>query len=693
MGLRKKIVVLGAAATALPLLVIAFVFGLQIQKVDDIVDSSAKSDAVAILNTELSSLLRQAELTNTLLKRRVEDSMRTAEDILSKTGKIVTSPERRVSWVAVNQGTKDAVSIELPKLLIGDRWFGKIEDFNPNDPVPIVDDLMSATGDTATVFQRMNLDGDMLRVATNVKKADGSRAIGTYIPSSSPVVQTVLKGETFRGRAFVVNQYYITVYKPLCDERGEVIGVLYVGTPEEIVLSTLRDQIEKTKIKNSGHVFVVHGSGDSKGSYVVSGDRSARGRSVLENSNSETRTVFQSMIEEATQLHGEEHRSVRFLSQSVNSDGLDYSIASFGYFEPWDWVIAASAPESEVYASKNAVSETLRYANYLGFSILAVSILASVVLFFAFATRIVNNVSSIARRLVEGARESRIATNSVSDASALLANGSSEQASSLEETSASLKDISGITRHNADSARSANGLTAEARSQVDASSHEMQEMISAMREIGQSSSEISTIIKTIDEIAFQTNVLSLNAAVEAARAGDAGAGFAVVADEVRALALRSSQAAAKTSRSIEDAIKNSTQGSVICQRVEGSLNRIVEIVHQLDSIVAEIAKSCDEQNEGVSQIDRALDQMNSVTQDNAACAERTAVASDQQKAQSLQMRKLIAELVEVVAGKPPENSDSDSGGVESARDSFGLKARGIGPKRVSSEQALLATRL
>ena len=134
------------------------------------------------------------------------------------------------------------------------------------------DEVQALVGGTCTLFQRMNPAGDMLRVCTNVLKLDGTRAIGTYIPaanpdgSPNPVIATVLKGETFVGRAFVVNQWCITAYRPICDENRNVVGVLYFGIPQEEV-PELRQGIMDMVVGKTGYVFVLAGSGDEKGKY------------------------------------------------------------------------------------------------------------------------------------------------------------------------------------------------------------------------------------------------------------------------------------------------------------------------------------------------------------------------------------------------------------------------------------------
>jgi methyl-accepting chemotaxis protein len=232
----------------------------------------------------------------------------------------------------------------------------------------------------------------------------------------------------------------------------------------------------------------------------------------------------------------------------------------------------------------------------------------------------------------------------------MLAEGASEQAASLEETSASLEEISSMTKRNADNAQTTKGLANLARSAADSGASDMQKMSVAMQDIKSSSDDISKIIKTIDEIAFQTNILALNAAVEAARAGEAGMGFAVVSDEVRNLAQRSAQAAKETAAKIETAIAKTTQGVQMSEKVAQSLAEIVTNVRKVDELVAEIATASKEQNDGITQVNTAVTQMDKVTQSNAASAEESASAAQELNAQTHVLRGIVGDLLKLVGG-------------------------------------------
>jgi methyl-accepting chemotaxis protein len=236
------------------------------------------------------------------------------------------------------------------------------------------------------------------------------------------------------------------------------------------------------------------------------------------------------------------------------------------------------------------------------------------------------------------------------EASRSLAAGANRQATSLEETSASLEEMAGVTRRNASNAQTAKDLGDQTRASAEAGASDMQGMTQAMDAIKGSSDNISKIIKTIDEIAFQTNILALNAAVEAARAGEAGMGFAVVADEVRNLAQRSAQAARETAEKIADSIRKSQQGVQFSGQIAGRLQEIVAKARQVDGLLGDIATASREQSEGVGQINAAVTQMDHITQSNAARAEENASTAAELNAQANALRDTLGELIALAGG-------------------------------------------
>ena len=239
---------------------------------------------------------------------------------------------------------------------------------------------------------------------------------------------------------------------------------------------------------------------------------------------------------------------------------------------------------------------------------------------------LLRSVGSVISDIRTATREVASSTAEISTSTTDLSQRTEEQASSLEQTSASMEQMATTVRKNADNARNANDLIGATRDVADKGGDVVSRAVAAMARIEESSRRISDIISVIDEIARQTNLLALNAAVEAARAGEAGRGFAVVASEVRSLAQRSSQAA----KDIKDLILNSSSqvqdGVQLVNQAGTSLKDIVDAIRGVAGIVADISKASDEQALGIDQINKALTQMDEMTQQNSALVEENAAS-------------------------------------------------------------------
>ena len=229
----------------------------------------------------------------------------------------------------------------------------------------------------------------------------------------------------------------------------------------------------------------------------------------------------------------------------------------------------------------------------------------------------------------------------VSGSAQTLSQGATEQASSIEELSATMNDISVKIKETAEMSQHASGLSKETGSAVGTSNQKMNEMSRAMQDITEKSQEISKIIKTIDDIAFQTNILSLNAAIEAARAGAAGKGFAVVADEVGNLAQKSAKAAQNTSSLIEETIEAVNKGARITEETAESLSVVSQKTERINGIITSISSASEEEAEGIKQLTTGLDQISSVVQSNTATAEESAAASQELSGQADRLNALL----------------------------------------------------
>lgn len=255
------------------------------------------------------------------------------------------------------------------------------------------------------------------------------------------------------------------------------------------------------------------------------------------------------------------------------------------------------------------------------------------------------SINSTLQEIHAASEEVEDGSAQVSSGAQILAQGSTEQASSIEELSSALIEMSGKIQTNASNAKQAYDLSEEAQEYVITGNHHMQEMSSAMADISEKSSEIGKIIKTIDDIAFQTNILALNAAVEAARAGAAGKGFAVVADEVRNLAQRSADAAKSTTNLIEGTVNAVDNGVNIANQTASALNIIIGKVETVTHTLKQISSDSDEQSHAVTQITEGVEQISSVVQTNTATTEESAATSERLFIQSQKLNTSVNRFI------------------------------------------------
>jgi methyl-accepting chemotaxis protein len=276
---------------------------------------------------------------------------------------------------------------------------------------------------------------------------------------------------------------------------------------------------------------------------------------------------------------------------------------------------------------------------------------------------LVGNMAGVVARVKAMAMQVQQGAEEISRGNSDLSQRTEEQASSLEETASSMEEMTSTVKQTADNAGQANQLAMAARQQAEKGGSVVSNAVSAMGGINEASKKIADIIGVIDEIAFQTNLLALNAAVEAARAGEQGRGFAVVATEVRNLAGRSATAAKEIKALIQDSVAKVESGAALVDESGRTLEEIVNAVKKVTDIVAEIAAASREQSSGIEQVNKAVMQMDTTTQQNAALVEEAAAASQAIVEQTHSLSALVARYrVRTTAGAA---AHPGSGGADS----------------------------
>jgi methyl-accepting chemotaxis protein len=311
-------------------------------------------------------------------------------------------------------------------------------------------------------------------------------------------------------------------------------------------------------------------------------------------------------------------------------------------------------------AELDAVTASNNRQKVLGFVLFILAAAFAVVSVFILEKQVSSPLRDLVDRLSDGALQIAASATQVSSSSQSVSQDSSRQAASLEETSAASEEIKAMAQSNTDNCRSAASLMSMSLDKFTHTNRSLADLVLAMEEIKSSSGKISRIIKVIDEIAFQTNILALNAAVEAARAGEAGNGFAVVADEVRSLAQRSAQAARDTADLIGESIEKSNIGKTKVDEVNNALLAVTEESSRVKTLVDQISLGSVEQTHGISNIARAISQMEQLTQTSAASAQQSASAAGELTDQSESLEDIVMILNSVVNGSPAESRPGNS---------------------------------
>lgn len=580
---------------------------------------------------------------------KVDSDLVLAGYVLEREGGVKIDADDPVTVKAIHQIDGTETSVSLPRMQVNG------EDILRN--YRLVDIVQARAGGTATIFQ--TIPQGMLRISTNVRKSDGTRAVGTYIPKDSPVCREVLAGRTYRGRAFVVDQWYLTAYQPITDRNGAVIGCLYVGVPESRYQAELLDSMALIHLGISGYLFVL----SDEGAYVLSAGRKRDGENILASVDAGGRPFIKDMLATAAAQPDGNCSVTTYSWQNAGESLPRDKIAALTRFSPWGWTLGASTYRDEVL---DGVNRTI----LLILVVALVSGLSGVGLSFLVARSITGKIGDepdilvdTSRRLAEGhldapgdisgwrgikaafgktvqvlsqvTRDIRTSaghvetgTSALSSAAQDLADGATRQASTAESVVSRMERLAAGINENSQVAESAGKLSrqtvAAAKDGADAVNTAVGDMQDIVRKVA-----------IIEEIARNTNLLALNAAIEAARAGESGKGFAVVASEVRKLAERS-QAASK------EILGLTGRSSSTAGRAGELINAIIPDIVRNADMVDRIHASQTVQTGEAREVVNAMGSLDAIIQRNAAAAEELASTSEELAAQAQVMKDAVA---------------------------------------------------
>ena len=559
----------------------------------------------------------------------------------------------------------------------------------------LLDNQRALHGVDFTVFK------NNMRWATTIAK-NNVRIIGTTMdPEIARIV--LQENKEYVGRAVIADMEYAVKYAPLADKEGTVLGALFAGLPVgeieqaradairntilvSIVLIALsaagtllfiRKNVQKPLLAlkagaeelsegNTGFVLEVKNRNDEVGALTQSFMTVC---GSLQAMVADTNSLVQAALagELKTRADADKHKGdFKKIVEGVNhtldamtapveeaADVLrelslgNLNVSVTGEFQG-DHAIIKHALNETIASLKRYISETSYVLSELSDKNLTVAITSEYRGDFVELKDSINGiVASLNDMLYEiGAAADQVAagTTQVSAGSQTLSQASVEQASSIEELNATVSDLADHTRSNAARAMTARELTSAAQASAQNGNKKMHALQVAMEAINETAGNIRKIIKVIDDIAFQTSLLSLNAAIEAARAGQYGRGFSVVADEVRNLAQKSADAAKETTALINNSIKKAAAGTRIADDTSATLLEITASVEQAAALVKEIAEASNEQATGIAQVNTGLSMMGDMVQQSSATAEQSAATAQELSGQADMLREMVEEF-------------------------------------------------
>jgi methyl-accepting chemotaxis protein-2 (aspartate sensor receptor) len=561
----------------------------------------------------------------------------------------------------------------------------------------LVDDLGKTFSESvATVFARKG--NDFVRITTSLKKEDGTRAIGTMLGDIHPAHKRLMAGEPYHGIAKLFGNWYMTKYTPI-RQGGEIIGALFVGSKINKEIEEVVNSVQQIKIGATGYVFVMDNTGGkNRGTMLIHPSKEMTGKNVTDMKDASGSMLFTNMLEKRSGII-----NYTWINKDAGEVSAREKTAVFTTENPWNWLIAASAYDEELYQAavrlkwilmaaavvcalvtaglvdlilRSALAplkDTSRAIERVSHGDLTVRLQVAsedeigkiqneINLMVGSLTEIIRQTSGTASEVSASAIQLRTTAGHMADNAENVAGQVGTVATASEEMAATSNEIAMNCHQAVNAAKRANETAKHGKAVVGNTVSAMERIAgranqsaTAVQSLGARSDQIGAIVATIEDIADQTNLLALNAAIEAARAGEMGRGFAVVADEVRALAERTTRATREIGEMIK-AIQSETRESVSAMNAAveevgrgtadaissgDALDDILQEISNVTLQINQIATAAEEQNATTGEITGNITRISDTVQETSQGAQETATASLQLSALSSTLQQLM----------------------------------------------------